>query len=66
MLPSASPVPGAVASDPRCDSLSRSLLESTPSPVVFCHNDCQEGKNCCLFREAGCACVLGERRTRLK
>ncbi|XP_060033271.1 choline kinase alpha isoform X4 [Erinaceus europaeus] len=21
----------------------RSLLESTPSPVVFCHNDCQEG-----------------------
>ncbi|KAJ8343238.1 hypothetical protein SKAU_G00305670 [Synaphobranchus kaupii] len=22
----------------------RSLLESTPSPVVFCHNDCQEGE----------------------
>ncbi|XP_013916341.1 PREDICTED: choline kinase alpha isoform X2 [Thamnophis sirtalis] len=21
----------------------RSLLEATPSPVVFCHNDCQEG-----------------------
>ncbi|KAJ8396657.1 hypothetical protein AAFF_G00014950 [Aldrovandia affinis] len=21
----------------------KSLLESTPSPVVFCHNDCQEG-----------------------
>ncbi|XP_058161067.1 choline kinase alpha isoform X1 [Dasypus novemcinctus] len=21
----------------------RALLESTPSPVVFCHNDCQEG-----------------------
>ncbi|KAM8812488.1 choline kinase alpha isoform 3-T3 [Rhynchonycteris naso] len=21
----------------------RSLLQSTPSPVVFCHNDCQEG-----------------------
>ncbi|KAJ8252511.1 hypothetical protein COCON_G00218230 [Conger conger] len=21
----------------------RSLLDSTPSPVVFCHNDCQEG-----------------------
>lgn len=24
--------------------LCRSLLESTHSPVVFCHNDCQEGK----------------------
>lgn len=24
--------------------LCRSLLKSTPSPVVFCHNDCQEGK----------------------
>ncbi|XP_035498172.2 choline kinase alpha isoform X1 [Scophthalmus maximus] len=23
--------------------LLKSLLESTPSPVVFCHNDCQEG-----------------------
>ncbi|ELV09492.1 Choline kinase alpha [Tupaia chinensis] len=23
----------------------RSLLESTPSPVVFCHNDCQEDRN---------------------
>lgn len=28
----------------------RSLLESTPSPVVFCHNDCQEGKT---FRTRG-------------
>ncbi|XP_036272387.1 choline kinase alpha isoform X3 [Pipistrellus kuhlii] len=29
----------------------RSLLESTPSPVVFCHNDCQEGN--ILLLEAG-------------
>ncbi|XP_062949389.1 choline kinase alpha isoform X2 [Cynocephalus volans] len=24
-------------------TMEKSLLESTPSPVVFCHNDCQEG-----------------------
>uniref|UniRef100_A0A4X2ME19 Ethanolamine kinase n=1 Tax=Vombatus ursinus TaxID=29139 RepID=A0A4X2ME19_VOMUR len=29
----------------------RSLLESTSSPVVFCHNDCQEGN--ILFLEGG-------------
>lgn len=23
---------------------SRAMLEATSSPVVFCHNDCQEGK----------------------
>lgn len=34
-------------------SFPRSLLESTPSPVVFCHNDCQEGK----VASVGCACV---------
>lgn len=51
----------AEASDLQCDSLSRSLLESTPSPVVFCHNDCQEGKNCCLLREARCVCLLRKR-----
>jgi len=22
----------------------RAMLEATSSPVVFCHNDCQEGK----------------------
>lgn len=51
-------LPGMEASDLHCDSLSRSLLESTPSPVVFCHNDCQEGKNCCLLGEAGFVCLL--------
>ena len=27
-----------------CVFVHRSLLESTNSPVVFCHNDCQEGR----------------------
>lgn len=50
----------AETSDLRCDSLCRSLLESTPSPVVFCHNDCQEGKNRCLLCEAGRACLVSD------
>lgn len=28
-------------------SLCRKLLEATPSPVVFCHNDIQEGMRKC-------------------
>lgn len=36
-------------SSPRCPSshapFNSALLAATPSPVVFCHNDVQEGKN---------------------
>ncbi|XP_075401379.1 choline kinase alpha isoform X2 [Tenrec ecaudatus] len=31
----------------------RALLESTPSPVVFCHNDCQEGNILLLDGQGG-------------
>ncbi|KAM4617816.1 choline kinase alpha-like isoform 2-T2 [Discoglossus pictus] len=32
----------------------RSLLEATPSPVVFCHNDCQEGNILLLEGRENC------------
>ncbi|XP_066176373.1 choline/ethanolamine kinase [Sylvia atricapilla] len=33
----------------------RALLESTPSPVVFCHNDVQEGNILLLAEREGCS-----------
>lgn len=36
----------------------RSLLESTHSTVVFCHNDCQEGKTCQHRPSWSCSCLV--------
>lgn len=36
----------------------RSLLESTHSTVVFCHNDCQEGKTRQHRPSLSCSCLV--------
>lgn len=49
-------------------SFPRSLLESTPSPVVFCHNDCQEGKVESVRRACVCLkdCLPGVQEERIR